>query len=167
MKDDLIVLGKLGSSYGVNGFIKVVSFTDPVEKILDYAPLYLKKTTALHDLIYTEHKVFKNGNIIIKLEGVDNPEDARLLTGSEILVSRSALPDPNQGSYYWHDLAGLNVTSKDGGLLGKVDYLFNAGASDIIVVKPVSGKDILIPYVDHVVLEVNLSEGYIKVDWDV
>jgi 16S rRNA processing protein RimM len=167
VKDNFVTIGKIGAPHGVHGFIKLVSFTEPATKILEYQPIYLKDRDCRRQFVVQEHKVFKNGAILVKLSGVENPEDARLLTGLELIMPRESLPEITDGGYYWHDLVGLNARLPSGTVLGVVDYLFNAGASDIIVVKPDNGKDILIPYIDSVVLNVDLESGFIDVDWEI
>ena len=89
-----------------------------------------------------------------------------MLTGLELVVARDSFPDLEENSYYWHDLCGLQVISDAGVVMGKVDYLFNSGASDIIVVKGDNKSEILLPYIDSVVKEVDLDAGHIIVTWD-
>lgn len=167
MKDDFVTIGKIGAPHGVHGFIKLLSFTNPVTKILEYQPVYLNDRDSRREFVVAEHKIFKNGTILVKLSGVENPEDARLLTGLELIVPRKSLPEITDGGYYWNDLVGLTARLPSGIVLGVVDYLFNAGASDILVIKPKEGKDVLIPYIDSVILNVDLESGFIDVDWEV
>jgi len=113
-----------------------------------------------------DSKVFKNGKIIIKLPGVDNPEQARLSTGKEIFTTTADLPDLEDDGYYWHDLVGLSVINAAGHEFGRVEYLFNSGASDIMVVKSCNGTEVLIPYLDHVVIKVDLTECTMLIAWE-
>ena len=165
MSEDFIVIGKLGGSYGTSGFIKLHSFADPKTKIFDYSPLFLKDKAGCQEIVFFDSRVFKNGSIVVKIEGITNPEDARRFTNSEILVRRSSLPNIDEG-FYWNDLIGLEVRLIDNSSVGRVDYLFNSGASDIMVVKRDAKKDVLIPYLTHVVLKVDLDNKYIIVDWE-
>ena len=112
MSEDFIVIGKLGGPYGVSGFIKLHSFAAPTTKIFDYSPLFLKDKIGCKEIVFSDTRVFKNGNIVVKIEGVNNPEDTRKFANSDILIDRSSLPDLDEG-FYWHDLVGLEVRLAD------------------------------------------------------
>lgn len=160
-----ITVGKLGSTYGVRGWLKVSAYTEPTTNILDYSPWYLsgaKDDWAIVDV--EEGRVHGNG-IIVKLVAVNTPEQARLLTGKTIAVLRSQLPSLNANEYYWSDLVGLTVINKNGAILGKVIYLMATGANDVLVVK--GDKEIAIPYIfDDVILSIDLTKQEIHVDWE-
>jgi len=95
-------------------------------------------------------------------------------------VPREALPETEEGEYYWSDLIGLSVTNTQGVAFGKVTQVFETGANDVLVVReeqPVSvkGKDgkvreeyreRLIPFTSEAVPEVDIKAGTVLVDWD-
>lgn len=161
-----ILIGKIGAPYGIKGHVKLISYSDPVANIVSYNLFEYEKNNKLVPFLCEDSKVFKNGKIIIKLPGVDNPEQARLSTGKEIFTTTADLPDLEDDGYYWHDLVGLSVANEAGHKFGKVDYLFNSGASDIMVVKSCNGTEVLIPYLDHVVIKVNLAEQTMLISWE-
>jgi 16S rRNA processing protein RimM len=104
-------------------------------------------------------------DVIIKLAGINTPEEARLLTGKLIAITRSQLPALDQNEYYWSDLIGLTVVNKDGTVYGKVAYLIETGSNDVLVVK--GDKEHAIPYLyGSVVLNVDLEKQQILVDWE-
>ena len=85
--------------------------------------------------------------------------------GAELAVPRESLPEPGEGHYYWADLEGLRVVTKDGNELGNVAYLLATGANDVLVVQ--GQKEVLIPFVTgSVVLDVDIAGGRITVDWE-
>ena len=107
-----IVLGKMSAPFGVQGWSKVTSFTDPPEGILEYKEWSVVKNGSARTFKVLQGK--PHGKfIVVKFEGIDDREEAGLLTHSEIQVQRSQLPESND-SYYWMDLIGLNAITTEG-----------------------------------------------------
>lgn len=169
-KAELIVLGKITSVFGIKGWVKVYSYTDPMENLLAYPTWQLRlngQSKFIHKLDGRRH----GKGLVAKLEGVDTPEDARLLSGAEILLSKAELPKLAEDEYYWNQLIGLTVVNLQGQLFGKVSSLLETGANDVLVVKACQGsidkQERLIPWLQpEVVLQVNLETAQIEVDWD-
>jgi 16S rRNA processing protein RimM len=160
----IVVVGQLASPYGVQGWLKVHSLTNPKENIFNYTPwqFYLNNQWVL--LKIKAHR-FTSHPPIIQLEDCLTPEDAKRYTGINIGVNKSQLPQLPMGKYYWAELIGLHVTTTDGTPLGKVDHLMETGSNDVLVV--IGLKKHLIPYLpNQVVLQINLAEQSIVVDWD-
>ena len=86
------------------------------------------------------------------------------LIGREITVPREDLPETSPDEYYWSELEGTKIITTEGDELGTIDHLFSTGANDVMVVK--GEKEHLLPFIADVVLEVNLADGVITVDWD-
>ncbi|MBZ0330247.1 ribosome maturation factor RimM [Halomonas sp. ANAO-440] len=172
--NDHVVLGKLTSPYGVKGWLKVYSHTSPMDGILEYPEWVLRQGTAL-----TRHRLLQGRRhgkgLVALLEGVDGREAAEAMAGAEILLPKSALPGLPRGDYYWHQLEGLVVATREGEVLGRVSYLFETGANDVLVVKgdpegeppAIDDRERLLPYLpDEVIVEVDLAAGTMTVDWD-
>lgn len=102
--------------------------------------------------------------LVAKLRGLDDREAAVALVGSSIHVSDDQLPALDDGEYYWHQLQGLDVETLTGEPLGRVDYLFETGANDVLVIA--GDQERLVPYIPEVVREVDLDAGLIRVDWE-
>ncbi|GIZ11183.1 ribosome maturation factor RimM [Pseudomonas sp. NCCP-436] len=167
--EDLLVLGKIVSVHGVRGEVKVYSFTDPIDNVLDYPRWTLRREGEVKQVELARGRL--QGRVLVaKLKGLDDREVARTYAGFEICVSRSELPELQDGEFYWYQLQGLKVTDQAGQLLGVVDHLFETGANDVMVVKPCAGslddRERLLPYTEQCVLEVNLVAGEMRVDWD-
>ena len=162
-----VVVGKIASAYGIKGWLKINSFTDPLTNILQYDPLYLQTREARQS--WKTVKVL-NGRehgkqVVLQLEGINDRNQAELLRGLEIAITRDQLPETEADEYYWVDLEGLSVTNLDGVTLGTVDSIMETGANDVLVVK--GDKERLIPYVlDEIVHTIDLDAGTITVDWD-
>ena len=160
----LVVIGRVAGVYGVRGWIKVISSTEPPEAILDYPSWQLRNGSNWRSMALTEGRRHGKG-ILARLASCDDRDVARTLVGAEIAVPRSELPDPGPDSFYWTDLEGLTVRTVAGVELGVVDHLLETGANDVLVVK--GERERLIPYVrGAVVTDVDLEQGVITVDWD-
>jgi 16S rRNA processing protein RimM len=96
--------------------------------------------------------------VLLKFEGVEARERAEILAGSELLVPRVELPETPEGEYYWADLIGLEAFDQSGGLIGRVKNLFSAGADDILVIDS-EGREVLVPFREETVAEVDLELG--------
>ena len=168
--DDLIVVGKIFSVHGVRGEVKVFSFTDPIENLLEYKTWTLKRDGVVVKQVELVSGRSTQKDLVAKLKGLDDRDEARLLSGHEICISRSLLPNLAEDEYYWYQLQGLNVVDLQEQLLGKVDHLLETGANDVMVVKPCAGslddRERLLPYTAQCVLKVDLAAGEMRVDWD-
>lgn len=170
--DDHVVLGKLTSPYGVKGWLKVYSYTSPMQGILDYDAWMLRHDGKLRSYRLAQGRPHGKG-LVALLDGVEGREQAEALAGAEILLPKTALPELDDADdFYWHQLIGLKVVTLDGIVLGHVDNLFETGANDVLVVKgsPQQGdesRERLLPYLyGDVVREVDLDAGVMTVDWD-
>lgn len=160
---DLVSLGHVSGAYGVKGWVKVHSYTEPREAILDYAVWMLGPNREA--VTVTEGRKHSR-TVVAKLEGVDDRDRAASLAGSEIAVDRGGLPDLPEGRYYWSDLIGLDVVlSEDHARVGRVEKMMSTGAHDVMVVR--GERERLIPFVyGTTVISVDLENGEVLVDWD-
>ncbi len=168
--EDLTILGQITSVYGVKGWLKIYSHTEPMDGILSYKPWIIK-----HNGQWVSVKVEvsrKHGKgLVAKLENVNDRDVARLYCGADIAIERSSLPDLDVGEYYWSQLEQLTVYTLSDQVLGKVSHLIETGSNDVLVVKgdtqSIDQRERMIPYLpDQVVKEINLDTGSIRVDWD-
>jgi 16S rRNA processing protein RimM len=159
-----VILGRVTGLFGVKGWIKVRSYTEPREAILDYKDWLLLRDGDRQSVKLAEGK--RHGKTVIaRIEGCDDRDEAAGYVGDDIGVPRETLPETKRGEYYWADLKGLQVVHKDGRTLGKVAYLLATGANDVLVVQ--GDQEILIPFVqDEVIKDVDLAAGVIRVDWE-
>lgn len=158
------MLGRISGVFGVKGWVKVFSYTDPRETLLDYESCLLGDKGKWRKAKVAEGK--RHGkSVVVRIDGYDDRDQAATLIGTEIGVPRAELPDTEEGHYYWSDLEGLRVLRGDGSELGNVAYLIETGAHDVMVIK--GEKERLIPFVkDEVVIDVDFAEGVITVDWE-
>jgi len=185
-----VTLGTITGVFGVKGWVKVHSDTDPRDNIIRFPHWYLvaaqaKDTNGGLKVEVVDGRT-QGKNIIAKLKGYDSPEQSLELRGCSIYVNREDLPALTDGEYYWTDIIGFTVIDTHGAALGSVERLFETGANDVMVVQPLAhnesqasappgGKnerersrtEILIPWVkDSVIIDVDLAQQSILVDWD-
>jgi len=166
-----VTLGKVGAVYGIKGWLKIHSFTDDQEAILDYFPWSLKLGNKIQSVEITDWRKHNNG-LVVKVAGIDDRDVAQKLVGSEIFVSEDALSDLPEGEFYWRDLIGMTVVTDKGYDLGQVSDIMETGANDVLVVKAnlkdgFGKKERLIPYLmDQVILSISTENKQICVDWD-
>lgn len=186
-----LVVGRVGSAYGVRGWLNVTSYTDPPENLLSYNPLFLKITQQQQSIISAEQTAVKNqgmkkaritetvgewqamevtegrphGNSLVLKFALCNDRDcARILTGTEIAIIQTQLPPLSTGEYYWVDLIGLTVITTENQVLGTLEQFIATGANDVFVVS--GEKRRLLPYLPSVVKSIDLEQKIMQVDWD-
>jgi 16S rRNA processing protein RimM len=175
-----IILGRISGVHGVNGWLKVFSFTDPMEAIVEYDPWYIRpeKRHTENDNTAAWKKVrIKAGKrhaktVIAKLEHCNDRDTALAYIGYEIAIEQVQLEqDRGENEYYWHELIGLRVINRQGVELGVVDHMMETGANDVVVVtengEDNNNRERLIPWAMHqTIIRVDLQQGVLEVDWD-
>lgn len=160
----LIVLGQVGAPWGVRGWVRLNSYTEPREALLDYRDFYLRQDGEWRAARFAEGRP-QGKSLVGRLDGVTDRDEALLFRGAEIGVQREQMPDPGDGHFYWSDLEGLTVRRQDGQVLGQVAYMLATGEHDVMVVR--GERETLIPFVMRkFVLDVDLDKRLISVDWE-
>jgi 16S rRNA processing protein RimM len=161
-----VLVGRIVGLYGVQGWLKIESWTEPRTQIFKYQPWLLSSAPDQETEIKGITGRPQGKGLIAKLPEVDDRDGAAALVGYDIYVARELLPPPRKDEYYWVDLEGLEVVTTEGAMLGRVTHLFATGANDVVVVKD-GERERLIPFVQGVyVRSVDLSGGRMVVDWD-
>lgn len=157
----MVVIGTINGLYGVKGWVKVFSYTDPKENILNYTPWSING-----QLIDLEDGKPQGKGIIVKLKNIDDRDQAMALLQTDICISREQLPVLSKDEFYWSDLIGLQVINEEGIDLGSISELFETGANDVIVVKN-QEVERLIPFVwEEVVEHIDLEKRQMRVRWN-
>ena len=157
-----IALGYISAVHGIKGWVKVNSWTRPMEAILQYQPWLLGEDRKPVTIVDGR----KQGKgIAALLPGFEDREQAVSLVGLQIFVGRDQMPDTDEDEYYWSDLEGLEVKTTNGELLGRVERLIETGANDVLVIR--GNREHLVPFIQgQYVTRVDLEDGTIEVDWD-
>lgn len=160
----LVTLGHISGLLGIKGWVKVFSYTDPRDGIIGFQTWILRSGDD-EKILEIEEGKNHGRSVVVKLKRVETRDQAKEFVGAEIAVERTALALCNPGEYYWTDLEGMEVVTTSGQMLGRLDYLFETGGHDVMVV--VGDRQRLIPFVyGKVVQEVELEQRLLIVDWD-
>ena len=173
MPTDTICVGKIGAAWGIKGWLKVRSYTEPAENLFKYQPWMLNTPNGLQSFTIGQWHRHSKG-FIAEIVGVDSREQAELLCNLDVSVEKNHLLPLGTGRYYWYQLQGLRVISRFNGVnsyLGTVKGLISTGANDVLVVKgdsnSVDKRERLIPYVTSQYIKmVNIDGGTMYVEWD-
>jgi 16S rRNA processing protein RimM len=161
-EDELICVGHILGAQGLKGGVRVFSNTSPRENIVNYSPWIIEQGDELKSMGVSGR--LQGKNVIARLDGCEDRNQAEALTGCRILIRPEQLPTLQQGDYYWSDLIGLRVESLQGDALGVVDSILETGADDVLVLS--GDRERLIPFViGDIVHEVDIERQRMVVDW--
>ena len=172
-----VILGRIASAFGIHGWVKVVSFTDPPGNILDYPLWRLTREEAIAGgpAAQAELKKLTTGRataagVTAQLAEIVDRTQAERLRGLWVSVPRSALPQAAKGEYYWDDLVGLIAHTEQGECLGRISEIRENPAHPLLViVGEQAGKPIehLVPLVRGRLRAVDLEQKRVTVDWGI
>jgi len=166
---DNMVVGKIGAPYGVQGWVKVTTYTDEIEGIFAYSPWLLGENSK--EYLVDSWKTHSKG-VVAKLVGVETRDDADSIKNLDVSIKVSQLPQLADNEYYWRDLVGMQVVTDKGYNLGVVKELFEIGANDVMLIKAnpndaFGQKERMLPYLlEQVIKQVDMQAKTITVDWD-
>ena len=160
---ELIELGIVGAPFGVRGWVKLRSYTDPPERLLDHRQFQLKLGGALRTYA-VEADGRSGGRLTVKLEGVEDRDAAQALRGAVIGVPRSELPPREDRDFYRADLIGCEVVNLAGVRLGAVAHFIEIPAHALMVVR--GEREYWVPAVPRHLKRVDLRARQVVVDWD-
>ncbi|WP_166238022.1 ribosome maturation factor RimM [Paenibacillus turpanensis] len=166
MAEKMFNVGKIVNTHGIRGDVKVLAQTDfPEERFAKGSELL-----AVHPEDPSKQKMFtvesareQKGLYYIKFNGITNINEIEPFKGWELKITEDQLIELEEDEFYYHEIVGCEVYSEEGELLGKVKEILTPGANDVWVVGRPKGKDLLIPYINDVVLDVNIEEKKVKV----
>lgn len=163
-KERRIVMGRVSGIFGVKGWLKVMSYTQPHENILNYNPWQLGIRDTWCESRLLEGRKHNKG-LVVALAGVEDRDSARAYIGAEIAVWRNQLQPLPRGQYYQADLIGLQVINTTGKTLGQVKEIMETGANDVLVIEG-EGRYLVPLVIPAYVREIDQDAGIITVAWD-
>jgi 16S rRNA processing protein RimM len=160
-------LGRIGSPYGVKGWVHVQSFTDPPERLLKYREWIVGLMNADPAPIRVAEGRIHGSGVVARLEGTEDRDQAVRLQGAVIRIPRSAMPKLRKREFYQADLVGLAVTNLEGAALGAVDHFVETPGGSVMVVRNAAGLEHWVPATREHLSKVDLDAGQVVVDWAV
>jgi len=154
-----VVLGRIGAAHGVRGWVRVQSFTDPPEALLEYDAWRASGGRSLR----IEEQSWDGKQLRVRFRGIADRTTAETLNGLELQVERTALPALPAGQYYRDDLLGLRVRNLQGIELGVLDHFVDAPAQAVMVIR--GEREHWVPVTPQHLCRVRLDERWIEVDW--
>lgn len=162
-EEALVAVGKIVGTHGIKGHLKVMPYGDATDLLCPGKPLTLSRggevLATLPIALASPHKRV----IRLALEGIGSIEEAEAWIGCEICIDRLSLPQLDEGSYYWHQILGLDAVTLDDRPLGRVAAILPTGSNDVYVVRD-GKKEMLIPAIDSVVVDIDLEQNLLRVD---
>ncbi|MEI4259875.1 MAG: ribosome maturation factor RimM [Candidatus Dasytiphilus stammeri] len=164
-----VVLGKISSPYGIRGWLKINSYTDKKENILFYQPWIIHLNNEYHEIELEDWKTGQS-SFIIKIKGSNTRDESTKFSNTTIIGDSSLFPHLDDGEYYWTELIGCHVITKEGCNVGTVLELLSTGANDVLVVHSSlikNKKKLLIPFINQeVIKKIDIFSRYIEITWE-
>ena len=158
---DKIAIGKVRTSTGVRGYFKVLSFSGEFEHFKKLKGQYVEFRSGGRQKDFSVVDVRMSGSsLTVKVEGIDNPEDAKKLSGWEIYVDKKKAAKLKKGEYYLADLCRCSLVY-EGDVVAEIKGVSGNGISDLLEIE-IDGKVRLIPFLDQYVGEVNIKKETIE-----
>lgn len=161
----MVVMGRIVGAQGILGWVKVQTFTEYLDGLLDYDEWYLGNDKQPWRKVEVLEANVHGKILVAKLPGILDRTTAEQCKGLLVAVHRDSLPKQEAGEFYWSDLIGMQVVNLTGETLGTVATLLETGANDVLSVRDAAGKELLIPFIASVIQQVNVAEKVIRVDW--
>lgn len=169
LEKNSLKIGELTGVFGLQGWLKVISWSDPRENIFNYKTWQLisSKTKEYLSVEIEQGKLHRGGKVlIVKLQGIDDISQAETLIGNQIHINKNLLQFKDN-KFYWFELLGMQVVNCQQQFLGKVDSLLETGKHDVLKIR-LGENSYLIPYLwDKVIKTIDRDRGLIVVDWPV
>lgn len=159
-KPRLVCVGAIAGAHGVRGAVKVKSFTAEAADITAYGPL--SDEAGKRRFVLTPIGMAR-GEILARIDGVEDRDQAELLRGTRLYADRARFPAPEEDEFYHADLIGLDVTDPAGTALGVVQAIFNHGAGDMMEIALRAGGTALVPFTKAAVPVVDIAGGRVTV----
>ena len=163
LEEKKLLVGKINGFFGVQGWVKIFSYTKPRKNILEYQPWYFVDNETYKVIEITSGRE-QSKTIVAQVKGINNRDEALQLIGKDLYINKDQLPELDNDAHYWHELTGFRVINKNEVDLGIVDYLVDTGSNHVLVTK--GETEHWIPYIEPFLVSVDKHKKVISVDWD-
>lgn len=165
--DGFLPVGKIVGAHGVKGNLKVYSYAESVSVFKPGSLILVIHAEKIEKYFAIEWAKPHGKSILLSFKGIKDRNEAENLIGAELFIERIALPELEEGVYYWVDIIGLSVFTTDDQYIGRVESIMPTGSNDVYVVKNQTKDDsteILIPAIESVVLEIDFENKTMRVE---
>jgi 16S rRNA processing protein RimM len=162
MEKNLFPIGRVVKPHGIKGKMKVEYFGEDLRRFVSYREIFIEDEKGRPESYEILEASPHPPRLILRLKGIEKIEQAQPLIGKTILVEKEAFPGLEEGEYYWADLLGIKVETREGKRIGKVREIFSTGAHDVYVVEGKRGE-ISLPAIGEVILDIDLAKRVMKV----
>ena len=156
MSEDRLLLGEIGAAQGLKGEVRLRSYTQDPAAIAEYGPL---EDEAGVPRIEIESVRVTPKALIARIKGVTTREGAEALNHTKLYLAREKLPESAEDEWYQADMIGLAVLGQDGETLGRLVAVHNFGASDLLEIERDGGPNVLVPFTESSVPEIDIEGG--------
>jgi 16S rRNA processing protein RimM len=162
MPNDLISIGKISSTYGYEGIVKVLPLTDFPERFNNIRNIKISRHGNVEEFTIETVKPYNN-IFLLKFKGIDTKEQANEYRGALLMVEENEVYPLPEGYYYHFQLIGMQVYDAEKGSLGQLKEIIETGANDVYVVRGEKYGEILIPAIKEVILDVDTAQNKMQV----
>lgn len=164
--DDYLSIGKISSVHGINGNLKIHPYAEDLPEITIGSCLLIRRQAdnqKKRAVTVTGWRPHGRG-FLLSCEEITSRDRAEEEIGGELVILRSDLPDPGEGTYYWVDIIGLSVFTLENVFVGRVRTIIPTGSNDVYVVyNPDTAEEVLLPAIRSVVRDIDLAAGVMRV----
>ena len=163
MSDEFIMVGKVVSTQGNKGEIKVLPLTDSTDRFKKLTRIFIRNNIDRKTLKIEKIRI-KENMVILKIENIENIKEAKMIVGSYLEVKRENAVKLTKGTYFVFEIIGLEVYNQNNIFLGKVDNVISTGSNDVYVVKSKDKEELFIPAIREVVKNIDLEKKRITIN---
>ena len=162
--DTCVAIGKIVGVHGIKGYVKIHCQAESFSVFAPGCSVLVRDSKGRSRVTEIVDAKPQGRMLLLLLKGVMDRNSAEMLSGSDLLVEKSSLPELEPDTYYWADIVGMSVVSVDGNPLGTVASIIETGSNDVYVVQTPDAGEILIPAIASVVLEIDLNRKIMRVN---
>ncbi|OGD14217.1 16S rRNA processing protein RimM [Candidatus Atribacteria bacterium RBG_19FT_COMBO_35_14] len=163
MNQEFIIIGKVVSTQGNKGEVKVLPLTDSIDRFKNIVSVFLRNNNC-QTILNIEKIRIKKDMVILKLKDIENIKEAKTIVGSFLEVERKNAVKLPKNTYFIFEIIGLEVYTENNVFLGKVENVISTGSNDVYIVKGKNIKELFIPAIREVVKNVNLEKKRITIN---
>ncbi len=162
MEERFFPIGRVIKPHGVKGKIKIEYFGEDPARFSLYEEIFIEAPEGGLKPYHVLEAIPKPSGLLLRLKGIERREEVEFLKGKEIFIRRKALPDLEEGEYYWIDLLGIRIEVQEGRTIGELKAIFPTKANDVFVVKG-RRREIFLPATEEVIQSIDLERRVMKV----